>query len=176
MNWSILYDTTPENHRKAELEDKNRVLQDVLGESRAEMLKRDNKIDSLNGQLALSMMTISKARLQLLAVEKKKAGLGHVLTHASFCKVLTEDSQRRNDAEEEHVRKEELLKEWKEFHAHETEAVEMWKAQKKVLKESGQSVPPKPQLTLKRDWLKTIVSPSTFDGENNSENAGSDGE
>ncbi len=123
--------------------------------------------------------------MQLLAVEKKKAepkhqqintGLGHVLTHASFHEVLAEDSQRCNDAEEEHVRKEELSKEWKEFHAHEMEVVETWKAQKKVLKELGQSVPPKPQLTLKRDWLKTIVSPSTFDGENNSENKGSDGE
>ncbi len=56
------------------------------------------------------------------------------------------------------------------------EVVEMWKAQKKVLKELGQSVPPKPWLTLKRDWLKMIVGPSTFDGENNSENEGSDGE
>jgi len=185
VNWSILYDTTPQNRPKAELEEENRVLREVLGESRAEMLKRDNKIDSLNGQLALSMMTVSKARLQLLAVEKKKAepkrqqintGLGRVLTHASFREVLAEDSRRRDDAEEERVRKEELSKEWKEFHAHETEAVETWKAQKKVLKESGQSVPPKPRLTLKRDWLKTIVGPSAFDGENNSENEGSDGE
>jgi hypothetical protein len=185
VNWSILYDTMPENCQKAELEDENRVLREVLGESRVEMLKRDNKIDSLNGQLALSMMTISKAQLQLLAVEKKKAepkrqqintGLGRVLTHASFREVLAEDSRRRDDAEEERVRKEELSKEWKEFHAHETEAVETWKAQKKVLKESGQSVPPKPRLTLKRDWLKTIVGPSTFDSENNSENVGSDGE
>jgi hypothetical protein len=185
VNWSILYDTMPQNRRKAELEEENRVLREVLGESRAEMLRRDDKIDSLNGQLALSIMTVSKARLQLLAVEKKKAepkrqqintGLGRVLTHASFREVLAEDSRRRDDAEEERVRKEELSKEWKEFHARETEAVETWKAQKKVLKESGQSVPPKPRLTLKRDWLKTIVGPSTFDGENNSENEGSDGE
>ena len=181
----MLYDTTPPNRQKADLEEENRVLQEVLGELRAEMLKHNNKIDSLNGQLALSMMTVSKARLQLLAVEKKKAepkrqqintGLGRILTHTSFREVLAEDSRRRDDAEEERVRKEELSKEWKEFHARETEAVETWKAQKKVLKESGQSVPPKPRLTLKRDWLKTIVSPSTFDGENNSENEGSDGE
>jgi len=184
-NWSILYDTVPQNRRKVELEEENRVLREVLGKSKAEMLECDNKIDSLNGQLALSMMTVSKARLQLLAVEKKKAepkrqqintGLGHVLTHTSFREVLAEDSRRRDDAEEQRVRKEELLKVWKEFHAHEIEAVEMWKAQKKVLKVSGQSVPPKPRLTLKRDWLKAVVGPSTFDGENNSEDDGSDGD
>ncbi len=61
VNWSMLYDTMPQNHWKADLEEENQVLQEVLGKSRAEMLKCDNKINSLNGQLALSMMTVSKA-------------------------------------------------------------------------------------------------------------------
>ena len=111
-NWSILYDTVPQNHRKAELEEENLILQEVLGKSKAKMLERDNKIDSLNGQLALSMMTVSKARLQLQAVEKKKAkpkrqqintGLGRILTHTSFCEVLAEDSRRHDAAEEQHM-------------------------------------------------------------------------
>jgi hypothetical protein len=61
VNWLILYDTMPQNHQKVELEEENQVLQEVLGKLRAEMLKCDNKIDSLNGQLTLSMMTVSKA-------------------------------------------------------------------------------------------------------------------